>query len=89
MTDIIAFPPKSPNFEPIFKGADAAVDKAWDEVQGLLADLSYEDLVTFSNRSSERYFSASNHFINEIISDELGRRHQQMDPVNYPPEGAA
>ena len=36
-----------------------------------------------SNIGAERSIDVGHHFINEVICDELGRRHQLMDPQNY------
>lgn len=70
--------------------ADQLIDWASEQIMGLLAKVSYGDLVRISNACADRDLRADHHFLNEIICEEFGRRHQQVDPENYPPtDGAA
>lgn len=70
--------------------ADQLIDWASDQVLGLLSTVSYDELVRISNACADRGTRADHHFLNEIICEEFGRRHQEMDPENYPPsDGAA
>lgn len=70
--------------------ANQLIGWAADQITSLLATVSYDDLVSISNQCSDRGLGADLHFLNEIVSDEFGRRHQQMDPENYPTsDGAA
>jgi hypothetical protein len=78
------------NPQDIVVTADQLIDWASDQVLGLLSTVSYDELVRISNACADRGTRADHHFLNEIICAEFGRRHQEMDPENYPPtDGAA
>jgi len=69
--------------------AERLIGWAGDQIMGLLATVSYDELVGISNHCADRGAGADHQFLNEIICEEFGRRHQQMDPENYPTSGGA
>ncbi len=96
MSHIIDFPIKTGdgagdvNLHAFFGTADAAVETAAEAITMLLRPLTYDQLVIVSDRAAERCgFGNNDQLIRDVICDEFGRRHQIMDPVNYPPDGAA